>query len=50
MRISEVIRELNDALNKYGDIPVRMSIVGHYYSIDIDDIQADEKGVVLYDC
>ncbi len=50
MKISEVIKELNDALKKYGDIPVRMTIVGDYDCIDIDNIQADEENVVLYDC
>lgn len=50
MKISEVIEQLNAALNKYGDIPVRMTIVGDYDCIDIEDIKADEENVVLYDC
>lgn len=49
MKISEIIEQLNAALNKYGDIPVRMTIVGEYDYIDIEDIQADEENVVLYD-
>lgn len=49
MKISEVIEQLNAALNKYGDIPVTMSIVGEYEDISIEDIQADENSVTLYD-
>lgn len=49
MKISEVIKELNNALNKHGDIPVRMTIIGERDCIDIEDIQADEENVVLYD-
>lgn len=49
MKISDVIKELNNALKKYGDIPVRMTIIGEYDCIDIEDIQADEENVVLYD-
>ena len=49
MKISEIIEQLNAALNKYGDIPVRMTIIGEYDCIDIEDIQADEENVVLYD-
>lgn len=49
MKISEVIRELNDALNKYGDIPVTMSIPNQYEDAEVEDIQADEESVTLYD-
>lgn len=49
MKISEIIEKLNAALNKYGDIPVRITIIGEYDCIDIEDIQADEENVVLYD-
>lgn len=49
MKISVIIEQLNAALNKYGDIPVRMNIIGERDCIDIEDIQADEKNVVLYD-
>ena len=49
MKISEVIKELNDAFNTFGDIPVRMTIIWEYDCIDIEDIQADEENVVLYD-
>lgn len=49
MKISEIIEQLNAALNKYGDIPVRMTIIGEHDCIDIEDIQADEENVVLYD-
>lgn len=49
MRIREVIERLNAALEEYGDIPVRMTIVGEYDCIDIEDIQAYEENVVLYD-
>lgn len=43
MKISEVIRELNDARKKYGDIPVYMTIIGKYDCINIEHIYADEK-------
>lgn len=49
MKISEVIKKLNDALETYGDIPVCMSIIGEHDCIDIEDIQADEENVLLYD-
>ena len=49
MKISEVIEKLNNALNKYDDIPVRMTIIGERDCIDIEDIQVDEENVVLYD-
>ena len=49
MRISEVIGKLNDALNKYGDIPVNMSICEISDDVDIEDIQYDEESVTLYD-
>lgn len=49
MKISEVIKELNDALKKHGDISVCMTIVGKYDCINIEHIYADEKNVVLYD-
>ena len=47
MKISEVIKELNNALNKHGDIPVRMTIIGEHDCIDIEDIQADKESVTL---
>lgn len=49
MKIREVIEKLNNALNKYGDIPVTMSIVGEDKDKSIEDIQADEISVTLYD-
>ena len=49
MRISEVIERLNAALEEHGNIPVRMTIIGEYDCIDIEDIQADEESVTLYD-
>lgn len=49
MKISNVIKELNDALKKYGDIPVCMTIVGKYNCINIEHVYADEENVVLYD-
>lgn len=49
MKISEVIKELDNALTKYGDIPVCMTIIGKYDCINIEYIYADEKNVVLYD-
>ena len=50
MKISEVVKELNNVLNKYGDIPVTMTIIGED-DIDatIEDIRADENSVTLYD-
>ena len=49
MKISNVIKELNDALKKYGDIPVCMTIVGKHDCINIEHVYADEENVVLYD-
>lgn len=49
MKISEVIEKLNDTLKTYGNIPVTMSIVGEVEDISIEDIQADEESVTLYD-
>lgn len=49
MKISEVIEKLNDALKIYGDIPVTISIIGKVEDINIEDIQADETSVTLYD-
>lgn len=49
MRIREVIEQLNAALEEYGNIPVTMSIVGEYEDTSIEDIQADENSVTLYD-
>lgn len=50
MKISEVIRELNDALDKYGDTPVTMTIIGENdVDATIEDIRADENSVTLYD-
>lgn len=48
MRISEVIEKLNDALNKYGNIPVTMLISEIASEINIEDIQADEESVTLF--
>ena len=49
MKISEVIENLNAALKKYGDIPVTMSILEvAENNISIEDIQADEESVTLY--
>jgi hypothetical protein len=48
MRISEVIEKLNNALNEYGNIPVIMLISEIASEIDIEDIQADEESVALY--
>lgn len=47
MRISEVIGKLNDALNKYGNIPVTMLISEIASEINIEDIEADEESVTL---
>lgn len=49
MKISEVIRELNDALKKYGDVPVTMTVPNQYEDAEVKDIQADEISVTLYD-
>ena len=49
MKISEVIENLNVALKKYGDIPVTISILEVAENdISIEDIQADEESVTLY--
>lgn len=49
MKISEVIKELNNAFKKYGDIPVTMSIIEVAENdISIEDIQADYESVTLY--
>lgn len=48
MKISEVIKELNNALTKYGDIPVTMKISGRGKATEIEDIRANEKSVALY--
>lgn len=47
MRISEVIEKLNNALNKYGNIPVIMLISEIASEMNIEDIQADEESVAL---
>lgn len=49
MKISEVIKELNNVLDKYGDIPVTMSVPNQYEDAEVKDIQADETSVTLYD-
>lgn len=49
MRISEVIRELNAALEQYGNIPVTMNVEEAYDDVDVEDIQADAESVTLYD-
>ena len=50
MRIREVIEQLNSAFEKYGNIPVTMTILGEdYIEANIEDIQADENSIVLYD-
>lgn len=49
MKISEVIEKLNNAFKTYGDIPVTMSILEvAENNISIEDIQADEESVTLY--
>lgn len=48
MKISEVIEKLNDAFKTYGDIPVNISISGEAHEDDIEDIQANETGVTIY--
>lgn len=49
MKISNVIKELNDAFEVYSDIPVTMSIIEVAENdISIEDIQADEESVTLY--
>ena len=49
MKISEVIEKLNNAFKTYGDIPVTMSILEvSENDISIEDIQADEESVTLY--
>lgn len=49
MKISEIIKKLNDAFAIYGDIPVTMSILEVPGENIIEDIQADDKSVTLYD-
>ena len=50
MKISEVIKELNNAFEQYGDVPVTMTIIGENdVDATIEDIQADENSVTLYD-
>lgn len=50
MKISEVVKELNNALDKYGDVPVTMTIIGENdVDATIKDIRADENSVTLYD-
>lgn len=49
MKISEVIKKLNDAFAIYGDIPVTMSILEVPGENTIEDIRADDKSVTLYD-
>nr|DAH00946.1 MAG TPA: hypothetical protein [Crassvirales sp.] len=48
MRVSEVIEKLNDALNEYGNIPVTMLISEIPSEMNIEDIQADEESVTLF--
>lgn len=47
MRISEVIEKLNDALNKYGNIPVTILISEIASEMNIEDIQVNEESVTL---
>lgn len=49
MKISEVIKKLNYAFAIYGDIPVTMSILEVSGENTIENIQADNKSVTLYD-
>lgn len=49
MKISEVVKELNNALDKYGDVPVTMTVPNQYEDAEVKDIQADEISVTLYD-
>lgn len=50
MKISEVIEKLNAALEQYGDVPVNMMVEECYdYVANIEDIQANEESVTLYD-
>mgnify|MGYP004512501429 FL=1 len=48
MRISELIEKLNDAFKTYGDIPVNISTFEEAYEDDIEDIQADGRGVTIF--
>lgn len=48
MKISEVVKKLNDAFAIYGDISVTISILEFPGENDIEDIQADDKSVTLY--
>ncbi len=49
MKISEVIEKLNAALKQYGDIPVTMNVEERYDDVvDVEDIEADEESVTLY--
>ena len=49
MKISEVIEKLNTALEQYGDIPVTMDVEECYDDVaDVEDIEADEESVTLY--
>lgn len=49
MKISEVIKKLNDALEMYGDIPVIISLSIKFADIDIKAIKANDKCVMLCD-
>lgn len=49
MKISEVIEKLNNAFVLYGDIPVTMSILEVPGENTIEDIQANDESVTLYD-
>lgn len=50
MKISEVIEKLNAALEQYGDVPVNMMVEERYDDVaDVEDIQANEESVTLYD-
>lgn len=49
MKISEVIEKLNAALEQYGDIPVTINAEVTYDDVDVEDIQADENSITLYD-
>ena len=49
MKISEVIKELNDALKKHGDIPVIIRLSIKFADIDVKAIEANDKCIMLCD-
>nr|UVX61742.1 MAG: hypothetical protein [Bacteriophage sp.] len=48
MRIREVIKRLNAALEEYGNIPVTVLSPNKYEDAEVKDILANEESVTLY--